>query len=90
MPAMTAAEALEAIIARIDGVWDHPALEKFGPLTPSCADDVKAIAREGLRACRQGPLLWIPETVEVDEVIDALDAAYIGVETWDPEADAAL
>lgn len=39
-----AKEALLAIIARIEGVWDHPALLKFGPMLTTL-DDVLQIAR---------------------------------------------
>lgn len=38
-------ELAEAIIARINGEFDAPALLKFGPLSPIVMDDVLAIAR---------------------------------------------
>ena len=43
-------ETLEAIIARIDGEWDNPALIKFGPLSISSGqnNDVKLIASNAL------------------------------------------
>ncbi len=45
---MTASEAFEAIIARINGVWDNPALLKFGPLATDPMEDIVGIARSGL------------------------------------------
>lgn len=36
---------LEAIIARIEGVWDNPALLEFGPLSTDTLADVMYIAR---------------------------------------------
>lgn len=34
---------LAAIRARINGVWDHPALTHFGPMTPNTNADLLAI-----------------------------------------------
>lgn len=36
--------ALEAIIARIDGDYDHPSLKKFGPLKDLMLNDIYDIA----------------------------------------------
>ena len=41
--------ALKAILARIDGRFDDPALLLFGPLMPERMDDIVHIAQEGLR-----------------------------------------
>lgn len=47
---LTPIEALQAIMARINGDWDHPALRKFGPLHIAYEVDVLEIVRQGLRA----------------------------------------
>ena len=41
---MTEDEAVEAILARIRGEYDNPALVKFGPLSDDLTDDIEAIA----------------------------------------------
>ena len=41
-------EALEAIIARIDGVFDDPSLVRYGALSPSPTEDCLAIARAAI------------------------------------------
>jgi hypothetical protein len=41
-------ESLEAIEARIKGVWDHPALMKFGPMFSDGTEDVARISRFAL------------------------------------------
>jgi len=40
---MSAAEALQAIAARINGVWDDPALLKLGPISTDTQADICAI-----------------------------------------------
>lgn len=40
--------ALEAIVARINGEYDHPALKAFGPLSDTLTD-VALIAFAGLK-----------------------------------------
>jgi hypothetical protein len=42
-------EALKAIVARIMGEWDYPALVKFGPLSVSTETDCATIAAEALQ-----------------------------------------
>ena len=42
-------DALEAIRARIDGVWDHPALLKFGALSTACNKDIDRIIEDALQ-----------------------------------------
>lgn len=42
--------ALRAIIARIDGEWDNPALLQFGPMTHCTNTDIIYIANKGLEA----------------------------------------
>ena len=42
---MTDEQKLQAIIARITGVFDDPYLMEFGPLSTDVIDDVLAIAR---------------------------------------------
>lgn len=39
------AEALAAIVARINGEWDNPALLKWGALHPNAERDIEANAR---------------------------------------------
>ncbi len=46
--------ALEAIVARIKGEWDHPALKATGPLRTPTTDDVLAFAENAL-ATASGP-----------------------------------
>jgi hypothetical protein len=41
-------EALEAMIARVEGEWDHPALVKYGPLRTMPEVDMAIIARAAL------------------------------------------
>jgi hypothetical protein len=41
-------EALLAIIARIDGVWDDQHLQSFGALLPDTLADVKRLAQASL------------------------------------------
>ena len=38
-------ESIAAIVARIDGEWDNPALMKYGPQTPDPFEDIKDIAK---------------------------------------------
>lgn len=45
--------ACEAILARIEGDFDHPALVKFGPLT-NTNNDVREIARAAIAKARNG------------------------------------
>ena len=47
-------EALEAIVARIDGVFDHPSLLKQGPLSIGHNDDVRKIAKQALTLANGG------------------------------------
>lgn len=47
--AITPTTALKAILARIDGRFDEPALLLFGPLLPDRMDDIVHIAQEGLK-----------------------------------------
>lgn len=47
-------EALQAIEARIDGVWDHPALVKIGPLFSDETVDVARISRAALNVASCG------------------------------------
>jgi hypothetical protein len=44
---LTATEALEAIQARLQGVFDNPSLVKFGPLG-GLHQDILSIAQSGL------------------------------------------
>jgi hypothetical protein len=44
--------ALEAIEARIHGIWDNPALVAFGSLSTSTENDCTAIARAALAKAR--------------------------------------
>ena len=44
----SAETALQAIIARVDGRFDDPALLAFGPLSTDAAQDCKAIAASAL------------------------------------------
>lgn len=41
-------EAMQAIEARIDGVWDRPALLKYGPMFSDGTEDVARISRAAL------------------------------------------
>jgi hypothetical protein len=41
---MKARNALVAILARINGEWDNPQLQSYGPLLPNEIDDIKFIA----------------------------------------------
>lgn len=43
-----AVETLEAIRARLNGVYDHPALVKFGPLSVTRDDDILAMINKAL------------------------------------------
>jgi hypothetical protein len=43
-PKFTAEEAQQAIQARLDGAWEHPALLRFGPVSESTHKDTQAIA----------------------------------------------
>jgi hypothetical protein len=40
--------ALQAIKARIDGEYDHPALAAFGSLSAECEKDIRAIACQAI------------------------------------------
>jgi hypothetical protein len=42
--------ALSAIVARVNGEWDHPALVAYGPLQTDSAADCYAIAEAALSA----------------------------------------
>lgn len=44
--------ALEAIVARIVGEYDHPSLMAVGPLLPNTQEDVKRFAQAALRAAK--------------------------------------
>lgn len=44
--AENAKAAIRAIIARIQGDWDHPDLKAVGPLSPMTIDDVLMIAQK--------------------------------------------
>lgn len=46
---LSANDCLAAIKARIDGVWDNPALVIFGALSVDPIEDIKLIADRGLR-----------------------------------------
>lgn len=46
-------EALQAIEARIKGVWDHPALVKIGPLSSNGTEDVAWISRAALERAQE-------------------------------------
>lgn len=49
MPALLGAvDTLEAIRARINGEFDHPALVKFGPLSCSSTDDILSLIKNAL------------------------------------------
>ena len=41
-------DGINAVMARIDGAFDHPALVAFGPLCGHTDDDVAAICRSTL------------------------------------------
>jgi hypothetical protein len=43
-------EALTAIVARLKGEYDNPAIEAFGPLSESTRDDILRLAQEALTA----------------------------------------
>ena len=49
---MSYAAGIAAIIARIQGEWDHPDLQAFGPLSTDTLADVLAIAKmaQGIRS----------------------------------------
>lgn len=47
-------EALEAVEARVNGEWDHPALVAHGQLQTDGAIDCLAIARAVLAASKEG------------------------------------
>lgn len=49
-PRVTPAVALRAILARIEGRFDEPALTVFGPLAENSLDDIAEFARQGLAA----------------------------------------
>ena len=40
--------ALDAIVARIQGEWDHPALKAFGPLSTDTTADILEIAMQAI------------------------------------------
>ena len=46
----TPTQALSAIIARLDGNWDHPDLMAHGPLFEDELKDIRAIAETALEA----------------------------------------
>jgi hypothetical protein len=46
-------EALQAIMARAQGIYDSPALLRYGPLMPHRDDDIVRIAREALARVRE-------------------------------------
>ncbi len=48
-------DALEAIVARRHGVFDNPALNKFGALSTSSADDIERIANAALSLAEGKP-----------------------------------
>jgi hypothetical protein len=48
--AITPVNALKAILARIDGRFDEPALVAFGDLKTNTMDDIKSFAERGLAA----------------------------------------
>jgi hypothetical protein len=48
--AITPVNALKAILARLDGRYDEPALVAFGALNPDRIDDIRSFAERGLAA----------------------------------------
>jgi hypothetical protein len=48
--------ALEAIKARIDGEYDHPALVAFGALRVNTEEDILEIATQAIASVPKGPL----------------------------------
>ena len=46
--------ALEAVEARIHGVYDHPALMEYGPLHTDSDKDVLRIAEEAIKKATEG------------------------------------
>lgn len=58
-------EALQAIVALIDGEWDHPALVKEGPLLPYAEANIRAIARRAVgEPTPQDSAHWAFQAVE--------------------------
>jgi hypothetical protein len=71
---MTQTEALQAIIARIQGVWDHPALVAAGPLSSNATEDILRIAEEASAAVSSAKSdLQTLRTTIADQAFDAYD-----------------
>lgn len=49
LKALDLLKALQAVLARINGEWDHPALVAFGPLRTDPMEDIRYIVEEVLK-----------------------------------------